>query len=322
MELYAMTKGQKPGRKKNTGIPYEIATQQIFQEILDREPGRTIKVQHDVQVQGQSTRHQIDVLWRFTIGEIEHLVIVQARDLNQKIKQDAILAFRAILDDIPGQPRGVMVTRTGFQPGARKVADAHGIKLFILREGSPRITITVGSCVKGEFKLYRAPDGRLLALLHLTVFRPDPQPNFELRINPSGPITRRRWTAPHIGRFQLFNAEKRAISGIGGVLDAFVTTMANNNEFDGTLIKEFPEPTFVRQPGTKHFFRLQSIRAAVHIVKEELPPIPLKPPGFVDFVLENLKTGEQQSFLRAEMRNGAVNDKTASPPHSRVSRRD
>ena len=39
---------------KNTGVPYELALQRIFQEIHDREPGRTIKVEQNVQVQGRS----------------------------------------------------------------------------------------------------------------------------------------------------------------------------------------------------------------------------------------------------------------------------
>jgi hypothetical protein len=100
---------QNSGREKNTGIPYEIALQQIFQEIHDREPGRTIKVEQNVAVKGRSVDHQIDLLWKFTIAGIDHLTIVQAKDWNQAIKQESVLAFRAILDDIPGQPRGVIV---------------------------------------------------------------------------------------------------------------------------------------------------------------------------------------------------------------------
>jgi len=66
-----MTQKQKPARKKNTGIPYEIAVQRIFQEIVSRETGRNITVKHNEPIQGQIDSHQIDVLWRFTLGGMD-----------------------------------------------------------------------------------------------------------------------------------------------------------------------------------------------------------------------------------------------------------
>jgi hypothetical protein len=60
--------------------------------------------------------------------------VVQAKDWGQPVKQEQLLAFRAILDDLPGQPRGIFVTRTGYQSGALEVARAHGIALYELRE--------------------------------------------------------------------------------------------------------------------------------------------------------------------------------------------
>jgi hypothetical protein len=91
---------QKSRRKKNTGIPYEIAVQQIFQEILDCESARTIKVEHNVQVQGQSLNHQIDVLWSFTIAGMNHLTIVQAKDWTQGPRLKAPPDYSRPLDEI------------------------------------------------------------------------------------------------------------------------------------------------------------------------------------------------------------------------------
>ena len=114
-----MTPKKTPIGEKNTGIPYEFAVQSIFQEILNCEAASTIKVKHDSEVRGKSTRHKIDVLWKFTVAGIKYLTIVQARDWNQTIKQEAILVFRAVLDDIPGQPRGIIITQCGFQRGEK-----------------------------------------------------------------------------------------------------------------------------------------------------------------------------------------------------------
>jgi hypothetical protein len=39
-----------------------------------------------------------------------------------------------VLEDLPGQPRGIFVTRNGYQSGAKEWAMAHGILLYELRE--------------------------------------------------------------------------------------------------------------------------------------------------------------------------------------------
>jgi hypothetical protein len=45
--------------------------------------------------------------------------------------------LKAVLDDLPGQPRGVFVARTGYQAGAQNVAEKNGIVLYQLREAGP-----------------------------------------------------------------------------------------------------------------------------------------------------------------------------------------
>jgi hypothetical protein len=79
---------------------------------------------------------------QFEVGDIVHQTIVEVRDYNSKIKQAAILAFEGVLNDIPGQPRGVMVTRTGFQPGAETYAKKRGIKLYRLQHWQHRTVIS------------------------------------------------------------------------------------------------------------------------------------------------------------------------------------
>jgi len=168
---------------KNTGIPYEMALQRIFQEIHDRETGRTIKVEQNVLVEGRSARHQIDLVWMVTIAGIDYLTIVQARDWNQKIKQEAVSAFNDILRDIPGQPRGIIVTRTGFQRGAKQIADYHGIKLFKLQQGIPATVMTDISYATFSIEGCVMPGGGQGVLVRRSVFRPTPQ--IKLTVDPS-----------------------------------------------------------------------------------------------------------------------------------------
>lgn len=124
---------------KNTGKSYEILTQSIFEEILNYQEVNTkavntIKVEHDITIQGRSTTHQIDVSWEFEVGGIKYRTLVQCKDRETLVKKGELLTFKAVLDDIPGQPRGVFVTRTGYQSGASEVAKSNGILLYELRE--------------------------------------------------------------------------------------------------------------------------------------------------------------------------------------------
>jgi restriction endonuclease len=290
---------QGSGQEKNTGIPYEMALQQIFQEIHDREPGRTIKVEQNILIEGRSARHQIDLRWEFTIAGIKHLTIVQARDWNQTIKQESVFAFREILDDIPGQPRGLIVTRRGFQRGARKYAEAHGIKLFTLRQELPGITMTDISYATFKAEKCRMPDGGLGLLIRGTVFRPEPhiELNFAATRRPPKSLN----VAPR--DIRLFNANNEAIGSLRDVLHDFVSTMRRNNQLRESFTKDFTDPTFIQTPRSKRFFRLLSVRAKIDIVQEECPPVYGKPPGFVDFVLEELDSGKKQHFIRPAMKN-------------------
>ena len=95
-----------------------------------------IKVEHDLYYQTGITakHHQIDVYWEFKEAGIKYKTIVQAKDWSSPVNLEKLLVFKAILNDIPGQPRGVIVTRSGYQSGPRDFAEKNGIILYELRE--------------------------------------------------------------------------------------------------------------------------------------------------------------------------------------------
>lgn len=119
---------------KNTGKRYESLTLVVFNEILRQDRATTYRIDHDVVLQGKEATHQIDVLWEFELGGIRYLTIVQCKDWGSSVKQEQLFAFKTVLEDIPGQPRGVFVTRHGFQEGAVEFARRNGIILYLLRE--------------------------------------------------------------------------------------------------------------------------------------------------------------------------------------------
>ena len=118
---------------KNTGIPYEKLAQRIFEEILNDDSVNTIKVEQNVMLKGKTILHQIDVYWEFQMGGIKYQTVVQAKDWGSPVNQGEILKFKSVLNDLPFQPRGIFVTRTGYQTGAMEFAKANGIALYELR---------------------------------------------------------------------------------------------------------------------------------------------------------------------------------------------
>ena len=120
---------------KNTGTDYEILTQEVFTR-LHAQQQLVANVERNVVLDGKApgTRHQIDVTFSFEAGGVSYRTIVQCKDWGSTVKQEQVLAFKQVLDEVPGQPRGIVVARSGFQDGARKLASHHGIKLYELRE--------------------------------------------------------------------------------------------------------------------------------------------------------------------------------------------
>ena len=118
----------------NDGRAYERLIRDIYDQILRLDGIEDVRVEHDVTLQGLVTTHQIDVFWRFVLAGIEHQVVIQAKDWTTAVGQGAVLLFDSVLTDLPGQPRGIMVAKSGFQSGAQDVANAKGIVLYELRE--------------------------------------------------------------------------------------------------------------------------------------------------------------------------------------------
>lgn len=59
--------------------------------------------------------YQLDVCWEFERGGIKYATVVQAKDWTTRaVDQGELFKFKTVLDDLPGQPRGVFVTRTRY----------------------------------------------------------------------------------------------------------------------------------------------------------------------------------------------------------------
>jgi len=124
--------------ENNDGKSFERLTQQVFNLIVNQGnqgDAKTVDVQHDVKIKGRDgAEYQIDVCWEFEAGGIKYRTLLSCKDWQTAVKREHVMAFKAVLDEVPGQPRGVVVSRVGFQEGAVRFAEQHGIELYELRE--------------------------------------------------------------------------------------------------------------------------------------------------------------------------------------------
>jgi hypothetical protein len=171
-------------RKKNTGVPYERLVQEIFQAIHDQEQVATINVERSKTLQGKTVPHDVDVYWKFEKGGIVYETIVQAKDWQSSVKKGQLIEFKGVLDDLPGQVRGVFVTRTGYQKGAKDFAAAHKIILYELGELPPQKDVGVTplgwAVAKADIRSFSIPSKNpeekpveeLAIGINMTVFNP------------------------------------------------------------------------------------------------------------------------------------------------------
>lgn len=121
-------------KSKKRGVGFEQLAQQVFQAILDQELVQNIEVKHNVRLNGLATSHQIDVFWEFKVDEVRYQIVLEAKDWKGAVDQGQVLKLSAVLADLPGRPRGIIVSRFGFQAGARRLAAVKGILLYELRK--------------------------------------------------------------------------------------------------------------------------------------------------------------------------------------------
>src|ERR1700721_1853531 len=146
----------------NAWQSYENLTEVIFQSFLFQDHVPNLSVERNVILQGKTTSHEIDICWRFEVGGVEIKIIVQTKNWEKPVQQLHLLAFKEILDDLPGQPRGIFVTRNGYQAGAKAVALANGILIYELRELDEQLALGI---TPGGWATFKLVPSRLHGLL-------------------------------------------------------------------------------------------------------------------------------------------------------------
>ncbi|MBB3123299.1 hypothetical protein FHS04_000796 [Mesoflavibacter sabulilitoris] len=116
----------------NVNLEYELLTKEIYETLLNEE-GVTVNVQHNALVKGKAFTHQIDVYWEYKVAGITHKVAIECKNYNSNVSIAKVRDFYAVLVDL-GTVNGIMVSKVGFQKGAKEFAEYYGINLMELRK--------------------------------------------------------------------------------------------------------------------------------------------------------------------------------------------
>lgn len=118
----------------NDNIEYEKFAQEVYNEILKNLYVRNIEVMHNVKLTGKSgQKHQIDVYWEYQYDNTTFKIAIECKNYNHTVSISKVRDFFGVLYDLE-DVKGIMVTKKGYQEGARKFGEHYGIDLMELRE--------------------------------------------------------------------------------------------------------------------------------------------------------------------------------------------
>ena len=121
---------------------YEFLVRDIFESLGKLDGIQNLKVERKVYLDGLSTnpdgskvKHEIDVCVTYELFGMKYLIVIQAKHWKTSVDLPTLMAFKGVLSDLPGNPRGVLVTKTGFDKGnIFGVANTYNIGLYVLDE--------------------------------------------------------------------------------------------------------------------------------------------------------------------------------------------
>ena len=287
---------------------YELLIQAIFQQILDQDRVPNIRVEHDVVKQGVKAKHQIDVYWEFELGGIIYPTVVQGKNWAKPVDQGEILKFESVLNDLPGQPRGVIVTARGYQEGALKLAKSCGIQIYELKQDvSPPLVLTYTGWARFSIKGYqKTAFGQPFGLVVETeIFTPEFS-NLVLEVDSASvggnlPALTSMGQAQHLPHeIEFYDAEGRFLRTLRDIYHELATEIAGRGELFARPKYSFDGATFVKIPSKSCLIKANSLSVEATLKVERRERLwPAK--NVAIFILSSLKDGKVLQFAKVPL---------------------
>jgi hypothetical protein len=259
---------------------YELLVREIYQQMLDQDQASNVVVQHNVQMQGRMTSHQIDVYWEFRLVGVTHRVV----------------------DDVPGTI-GIMVTSSHYQKGAFGVAKAAGIMICSLEE-ELRAPVSMYPGETAQFSIkgwLKAWDGSHLGMLvdvaqkipelsELT-FKADSEWH---QVNDPLPESMKLINVPQ--PVQFYDQEGRESFTLTSVLGEFYAEMHREGQMTAHKTRRFEHPTFVKLLDPPRTIKEESFSANI-VFRPKVTEVVFKASNVAVFILKNLIDGAEHRVV-------------------------
>jgi len=113
-----------------TYYEYELLVKQHFEREIERSLRKRIIIKHQQNlVSPDGNSFNIDLSYRFKVGAINYLTIIECKHWTSTIKKDVVLSLAAKKDSLKAH-KAILVTTIGFQKGAIQYAKKNGIGLI------------------------------------------------------------------------------------------------------------------------------------------------------------------------------------------------
>lgn len=292
------------------GIEYEIFVRGIFQSILNQTSVKNVEVRHDIELAGLTSKHKVDIYWKFIVGGIEYETIVQAKDWRTRVSKGQLMEFKGVLDDLPGQVRGVFITKTGYQRGALEVAKGYGILLYELNEFRAKpITMSLLGFARGE--ILQEPkfdlNGNVSFIFQTTIYEAkyealrliadeawitsqlqSSQEDMMQQFSPTNIVK----TKEHYIAF--FNAVGEIVTDHTKIVKQFVGLLQKEKIFSKSMRHNFVDSTFIQLQSNRQMVKVLSLAVDVEMVEKEKIQNYMTLPNISLFVLKNLADGSEK----------------------------
>lgn len=118
----------------NPNTEYELFAQEVYRQLSNYHCFGIKNVQHNIKMKGHSgCEHQIDVYWEYEKDGVCHHVAIECKNYKRKISKEKVCAFNGVLIDLDNV-EGIMVSKKGYQKGAKIYSNHYGILLKELRK--------------------------------------------------------------------------------------------------------------------------------------------------------------------------------------------
>jgi hypothetical protein len=229
-------------------------------------------------------------------------VAVQAKRWKNPIRKGDVLAFKGVLEDLPGTV-GIMVASSRYQKGAVEVAEGAGIMICNLQENLappfscyPGETFTI--IIKGFLK---APDDSHLGMLADVAQKIPAVSDLALKADSEwhqtndplpGPMTLINIPQP----VQFCDQDGKELITLTRILGGFYEEMYREGQMSAWKTHRFEHPTFLKLFDAPRTIKEESISATI-VFTPKMTEVVLKATNVAEFILKNLLSGTEHHIV-------------------------